>query len=93
VSEAAVPEQQQLFAVANPCVGVCTSSRSGYCKGCLRSRQERFYWNDLNQAQRRMVLELCSLRRQRIKKRRHYDTTSLVQDDLFADHFEQADLF
>jgi len=37
----------------------------GYCKGCYRSRDERFSWNSLTNAQKKKVLSLCQQRYKR----------------------------
>ena len=36
-------EQIELFDIDNPCIGVCTSNKKGYCFGCLRSRNSVNY--------------------------------------------------
>lgn len=63
-------EQIELFHIESPCRGICESSKTGYCKGCLRSREERFQWHEMNESQRRQVLQLCRARWQRIIKAR-----------------------
>lgn len=40
-------EQIELFHIESPCRGVCQSSAKGFCKGCLRSREERFRWHSM----------------------------------------------
>ncbi|MCC4796888.1 Fe-S protein [Enterovibrio norvegicus] len=59
-------EQLDFFNVPSPCIGVCQVNNKGYCKGCFRSREERFHWNDFNGEQRRNVVRLCKQRYQRI---------------------------
>ncbi|WP_426416475.1 DUF1289 domain-containing protein [Aestuariirhabdus sp. LZHN29] len=61
-------EQFELFNIDSPCRGVCTTNSRGYCVGCLRSRDERFNWNQMTQAQRADVMGLCKRRRSRIKQ-------------------------
>ncbi|KAA0923774.1 DUF1289 domain-containing protein [Psychrobacter sp. ANT_H56B] len=61
-------QQFELFEIANPCIGVCTSNKKGYCFGCLRSRPERQLWLNMTNEQRREVLRLVSGRRQRIEQ-------------------------
>ncbi|GAA0827894.1 hypothetical protein GCM10009112_07640 [Marinomonas arenicola] len=63
-------EQIELFTIENPCRGVCENSVKGFCKGCLRSREERFHWHTLSNESRHQVLELCKQRRQRLLKAR-----------------------
>lgn len=63
-------EQIELFAIDNPCRGICENSAKGFCKGCLRSREERFHWFSLTNEQKHKVLDLCSQRRMRLIKAR-----------------------
>lgn len=78
-------EQQELFPLPNPCIGVCEANNKGYCKGCLRSRKERQLWLSLNNLQKRHVLHLCDLRRQKLTQlaqaRRSADITLPAQMD------------
>lgn len=60
------PEQIEIFEIPSPCRGICQANNRGYCLGCLRSREERFYWNQLSDAQKRHVINLCNQRRRRI---------------------------
>ena len=59
-------DQGELFTIPNPCRGVCTSNNKGYCKGCLRSRKERFHWNDFTPFQQQLIINLCERRRLKI---------------------------
>ncbi|MCP1437147.1 putative Fe-S protein YdhL (DUF1289 family) [Erwinia persicina] len=59
-------EQLEFFPVPSPCRGICQSDDRGYCRGCLRSREERFNWMKFSDAQKREVLRLCRLRWQRL---------------------------
>ncbi|MTD39772.1 DUF1289 domain-containing protein [Erwinia sp. CPCC 100877] len=64
-------EQLEFFPVHSPCRGVCQSDERGYCRGCMRSRDERFNWQKMSDAQKREVLRLCRqrwLRKRRIDK-------------------------
>lgn len=65
-------QQNELFDinVENPCIGVCTSGGRGYCKGCLRSREERCYWQHLNKGQKLQVLSLCEMRRKKLNMKK-----------------------
>ena len=58
--------QLEFFDIPSPCIGVCESNNRGYCKGCLRSRDERLYWLKLSPAQKREVIRLCQQRKMRI---------------------------
>ena len=62
--------QIELFAVENPCIGVCRSNKKGYCFGCLRSRPERQMWFQMTNEQKREVLRLIVGRKQRIEQMR-----------------------
>ncbi|WP_413111631.1 DUF1289 domain-containing protein [Thaumasiovibrio sp. DFM-14] len=61
-------EQLDFFAVPSPCVGICQLNERGYCKGCYRSRQERFQWLSLTNEQKRNVNRLCLARKQRVQR-------------------------
>lgn len=58
-------EQIEMFQLPNPCIGVCESGPKGYCKGCLRSRQERFDWHNKPEAERSDILHKLKLRQKR----------------------------
>lgn len=65
-----MPEQLELFAVPNPCRGVCQTDERGFCRGCFRNRNERFTWGKMSDAQKQDVLRLC---RQRMKRQQRMD--------------------
>ena len=58
-------DQLQLFEVDNPCINVCEVNNRGYCIGCMRSRDERFYWHQFSGSDKSKVLKLCQQRRRR----------------------------
>lgn len=58
-------EQLEFFNVPSPCVGVCTVDDKGYCKGCMRNRDERFNWLTFTSAQKLYIIRLCRQRYQR----------------------------
>jgi len=60
-----IKDQLQLFNVENPCVNICEVNNRGYCIGCLRSREERFHWNEWPDSTKSKVLKLCQQRRRR----------------------------
>ncbi|PIE45069.1 MAG: hypothetical protein CSA45_04375 [Gammaproteobacteria bacterium] len=75
-------DQLELFPIPSPCIGVCESNNRGYCKGCLRSRDERLHWLSLNGLQKHNVLRLCRLRRQRLiqlARQRQRETMALPE--------------
>ncbi|MFH7826175.1 DUF1289 domain-containing protein [Kluyvera chengduensis] len=55
-------EQLEFFPVQSPCRGICQSDERGFCRGCFRSRDERFNWQNMNDAQKQEVLRLCRQR-------------------------------
>ena len=61
-------EQLEFFAIPSPCIGVCEANAKGYCKGCLRSREERLYWLKMNDAQKHQVIRLIGMRRLKIQR-------------------------
>lgn len=63
-------EQLEFFPVESPCRGICQSDERGYCRGCLRSRDERFNWQKMSDAQKQDVLRLC---RQRLLRKQRAD--------------------
>jgi predicted Fe-S protein YdhL (DUF1289 family) len=63
-------EQSELFEAPSPCIGVCENSPKGYCKGCLRSRDERFGWHAMTTGDKLQVIKLCARRYQRILERK-----------------------
>lgn len=63
------PAQLEFFALQSPCIGICQSGPKGYCKGCFRSREERLYWLQIDDATRRVILDACQ-RRKRYAQRK-----------------------
>ncbi len=61
-----VMQQVELFAIPSPCRRICETDSRGYCRGCMRSRDERFNWLRFDDGQKREVLRLCQQRRQRL---------------------------
>jgi len=57
-----VAEQLEFFPVPSPCRGICQSDERGYCRGCMRSRDERFNWQKMSDSQKQEVLRLCRQR-------------------------------
>ncbi|WHP64528.1 DUF1289 domain-containing protein [Vibrio harveyi] len=81
-------EQLEFFTVPSPCVGVCTSDEKGYCKGCMRKREERVNWLSFTPAQQLHVIKLCRQRYRR-KVLAGRGKAELPQDDSSP----QQDLF
>lgn len=55
-------QQLEFFDIPSPCRGICQADERGYCRGCLRSREERFGWMQMNDVQKKDVLRLCRQR-------------------------------
>ncbi|MFC4486368.1 DUF1289 domain-containing protein [Tepidiphilus baoligensis] len=50
--------------VTSPCIGVCRlDERTGWCVGCLRTREEIARWRDADEAERRRILAAVVRRR------------------------------
>ncbi|WP_165740477.1 DUF1289 domain-containing protein [Pseudoalteromonas sp. Z1A6] len=58
-------QQIEIFDIPSPCKSICLVNNRGYCKGCYRSRDERFSWNTLTNDQKKKVLSLCQQRYKR----------------------------
>jgi predicted Fe-S protein YdhL (DUF1289 family) len=74
-------EQLEFFQIPSPCIGVCESNNRGYCKGCLRSRDERLHWLNLSDRQKQMVLQLCRQRKKALIARSR-KAEVLAEDDV-----------
>lgn len=90
-----INEQQELFVIASPCIGVCQVNNKGYCKGCLRNRNERLYWHTFSDVQRRLLLKVLVARRQALlrKQERLGSQASEEQLDSFVWTPKQQSLF
>ena len=62
--------QLEFFSIPSPCIGVCELNSKGYCKGCLRSREERLHWLQFDDEQKRQVIRLCQARKARVQAAR-----------------------
>lgn len=90
-------DQGQLFHTPNPCRSICTVNNKGFCKGCFRSREERFHWHELTEYQKHLVVQLCYVREKRVlaaqrKKQWLAEQNKAQQEaqfDLFADNFTE----
>jgi uncharacterized protein len=50
--------------VKSPCIDICkVDLRSGWCRGCLRTRDEIKRWKDLKKKKRLKVLRSLPIRR------------------------------
>ncbi|MEI7201154.1 DUF1289 domain-containing protein [Pectobacterium parvum] len=66
-----MPEQLELFAILNPCRGICQTDERG---GCFRNRSERFSWDKMSDMQKQNILRLCQ---QRMKRLQHSDRADI----------------
>ncbi|MGL5360034.1 MAG: DUF1289 domain-containing protein [Shewanella sp.] len=77
-------EQLAFFEIPSPCIGVCQTDSRGYCKGCLRSRDERFHWLSFTDAQKFDVIRLCNQRRRRRQLAALKAQQSLIEEERAA---------
>ncbi|WP_261815372.1 DUF1289 domain-containing protein [Vibrio gallicus] len=82
-------EQLDFFDVPSPCIGVCSLNERGYCKGCMRKREERFNWQTLTSAQKQHIIRLC---RQRYRRYHAKNTTQSTNDKKSSEN-PQSSLF
>lgn len=82
-------EQLEFFEIPSPCIGVCQVNNKGYCKGCFRSRDERVYWHQVDNAVKQQIINACKQRKKRVlyRKRQAQQTTQQQssQSSLFDD--------
>ncbi|ENU1226416.1 MULTISPECIES: DUF1289 domain-containing protein [Providencia] len=77
-------EQLEFFEIPSPCRGICQSNEQGYCRGCYRTRDERFNWLKFSDSEKRNVLRLCRQRHLRIlNKKIAQENTIDTQQQLF----------
>ena len=61
--ERAIARARTLQPVGSPCIDVCRMHpQTGYCEGCLRTREEIKAWRTLEDAQKLEVLDLLVVR-------------------------------
>ncbi|MBQ4832866.1 DUF1289 domain-containing protein [Pseudoalteromonas sp. MMG010] len=58
-------QQIEIFEIPSPCKSICQVNNRGYCKGCYRSREERFGWNNFSNNEKKKILSLCQQRYKR----------------------------
>jgi predicted Fe-S protein YdhL (DUF1289 family) len=63
-----VAQQLEFFDIPSPCRGICQADTRGFCRGCLRSREERFGWMTMTDPEKRQVLRLCYQRLLRLQR-------------------------
>ncbi len=47
----------------SPCVNICSLDQEGYCRGCMRTRDEIAGWIRMNAEQQWAVVRACDERR------------------------------
>lgn len=82
--EVYVAEQLEFFPIQSPCRGICQSDERGFCRGCFRSRDERFNWQNMSDTQKQDVIRLCKQRLLRkLRANRAAETEEPQQPSLF----------
>jgi len=62
----AIAAARMLRPVGSPCIGVCRMNQiSGYCEGCLRTRDEIQAWMSMNDEDMLATLDRLSMRNSR----------------------------
>ena len=84
-------DQGELFQTPNPCRSICAVNNKGFCKGCFRSREERFHWNEFTEYQKHLVVQLCQVREKRVDAARR--KKQLLEEQLKEKQRAQFDLF
>jgi hypothetical protein len=69
--------QLEFFDVPSPCVGICESNVKGYCLGCMRTRDERQDWINLDNDNKQKVIKRCI---QRKKRQQNKNQQKVVED-------------
>ncbi len=91
-------EQLEFFAIPSPCIGICNFDEKGHCKGCMRSRYERFNWINLTPDQQLHIIKLCRIRYTRKTSENSVDFFEKVEefsrqmniDDAIQQEFERT---
>lgn len=73
-------EQLEFFEIPSPCIDVCQVNNRGYCKGCFRSREERVYWHQVDNATKQQILKACSARKKRVLAKQRQAAQHVPQD-------------
>ncbi|EPL9571175.1 DUF1289 domain-containing protein [Providencia rettgeri] len=69
-------EQLEFFEIPSPCRGICQTNEQGYCRGCYRTRDERFNWLKFSNAEKRNIIRLCRQRYLRLINKK------IIQDEI-----------
>lgn len=84
--------QLEFFDVPSPCVGVCQSDEKGYCLGCMRTRDERQDWINLDNDSKQKVIKRCIQRKKRQKNKELVKSVDLVTKQEEQHQAEQPSL-
>ncbi len=77
-------EQLEFFEIPSPCRGICQTNGQGYCRGCYRTRDERFSWLKFSDAEKRNIIRLCHQRYLRaMSKKQPQEEEVTTQQQLF----------
>ena len=83
-------KQIEFFYIDSPCRGICKVNSHGYCLGCARSRNERFNWLNLSDAEKKDVLRLCQERFKRARRKKvKQEKKDYLTEELQVDMFEE----
>jgi len=74
-------EQLEFFEIPSPCIGVCQVNNRGYCKGCYRSRDERVYWHQVDNAVKQQILKACASRKKRVLAKQRQKSMQVSQEN------------
>ncbi|MDO6496641.1 DUF1289 domain-containing protein [Photobacterium sanguinicancri] len=74
-------EQLEFFSIPSPCIGVCQMNERGYCRGCMRNRNERFNWQSMDASEQRNTLRLCRQRYIRMLKAKANESVEAGEDN------------
>ena len=82
--EVSVAEQLEFFPIQSPCGGICQADERGFCRGCMRTRDERFNWQNFSDTQKQDIIRLCRQRLLRkIRANKAGETEDPQQPSLF----------
>ncbi len=82
-------EQLEFFEIPSPCIGVCQVNNKGYCKGCFRSRDERVYWHQVDNAVKQQIIAACKLRKKRVMYRKNQTQKNTPAADSQSSLFDE----
>lgn len=53
---------------SSPCINICNLDEDGYCRGCLRSREEIAAWSAMSATEQMKVLAAVERRREALMR-------------------------